>query len=438
MMNTAKRRRVTVCTIILIVVATASLSAVDYDFGLNLRNSTAFIKTPQESSAALSQLDSAAAWFELANPISKDGRVSLSGQMAYEYTNERAYLFNLDYFRLSTWVPGLFGAKSVLELNAGRFQFSDASGYIMNHTADGLKIRFIMPSATLALSGAYTGYLLNPKSNVRMTTSDWSEKNDEEANVFGPSRLIADATLSFGDLGKIQNFSVYAIGQFDMRKGGTESTINTQYLGITLTRLHGTNLYGNFLFNAEYGQLITPNEDDRQVVGFMTGWNLKYIREDWKGSRFNFTLLAAPPDFSTDLIPGIEVGLVGYLPVNQPNLGINVSPQMNSLGLAELTYSIRPFMDSANGSASRLQAEIGGRMYFRTWTVQLNWIETDPASDSFYVGSEIEGGFQWRIFSDVGMGFNGSAFIPSVSPFGAVIKDMDPLWTVRLDVSISL
>ncbi len=420
------------------ILAGAALSAADFDFGATLHNGTAFEKQVQGENAALNQQDSAALWFETGAPFSGSGRISLAGQLAYEFTNNRAMLFNLDYFRVFGWMPGALGTTSVLEFTAGRFPFADPSAMILNHTADGVKVRALYPSFVLDFSGAYTGLLLNPKSEIRMTAEDWSDKANETDNAFGPKRIIADATISFLDLGGVNNLSLYGIAQFDGRSGSKSTKIDTQYLGISVSRLIGSNAYSDFFFNAEMGQIKAPDQKTRLTAGFLTGMKLKYIREDWKASLFEFGLLAAPPDFDTSLIKGVNVGVIGYLPVSQPSLGINVSPQMNALALAEAKYSFRPFMGSANLAASRFQADIAGRAYFRTWSVGVNWIGTDPASDSLFIGSELECGFNWRILSDVGIGLDSAVFLPASGSAGAVVSGMDPMWTVRLDLSVSL
>lgn len=417
----------------LLFLTAAGLSAADYDYGATFHNSSAMEKQVAGQDAELDQLDSVAGWFEIAAPQPNGGRLSLAGQVAYEYADDRPFLVNLDYFRVYGWMPGALGGNSVLDYTVGRFVFTDPSGYIMNHTADGAKVRLSSPSMVFELSGAYTGLLLNPKSDIRMSAADWSEKEDESNNFFGPRRVVANAAFTFPNLGKLQNLAVYAVGQFDMRPESDQVKINTEYLGLSVSKLYGSNVYGSFFLNAELGQIKNPDADTRMVAGMLLGVNLKYIRADLKGSRFEFLLLAAPPDAATDLISGINVGVVGYLPVSQPSLGINVQPQMNGLGLVELKYSMRPFMDSSDSIASRFQAEVAGRGYFRTWSVGVNWIGTDPGSDSLYLGTEIEAGFTWRILSDVGVGLDSAVFLPA-----SVVSETDKLWTIRMDVSVSL
>ena len=168
-------------------------------------------------------------------------------------------------------------------------------------------------------------------------------------------------------------------------------------------------------------------------MGALLDISLKYLREDWLNSRFFFRLLAAPPDFSLGILSdNIDFDLCGYIPVSQPDLGETVTPQLPGLGMIELGYSLRPFTKSRSEAMSRFQIGVAERLYFRTYVTRVNWIETDPNSDSIFMGAETEFKAAWRIFSDLGVGFTGAFFIPG----GAVLSD-DILWSVGLELSIS-
>ena len=302
---------------ILFILPIIAIHAVDLDGGINLRNATAIEKTESGGDAELDQLDSAALWFD-ASSASGEGRIlSLSGQGSYEYADDREYLFNIDHLKTSAWMPGTLGNNAVLELDAGRFLFADPSAFIVKHVADGLRFRMLKPGMSFELSGAYTGLILNPKSDIRMTGTDRADENDEDNTFFGPRRAFAGATLSFPNAGRYENVSVYAYGQFDLREGDDDIEIDTQYLGISTTKLHGSSLYGDFFFNAEFGQIRNPVEDTRNIAGFLLGMGLRWYRENLKSSRLAFRVLAAPPDYATDMIEGVTVASAGYLPVSE-------------------------------------------------------------------------------------------------------------------------
>ncbi|HPS44255.1 MAG TPA: hypothetical protein PK542_07185 [Treponemataceae bacterium] len=419
---------------ILFILPINAIHAVDLDAGINLHNATAIEKTESGGDAELDQLDSAALWFD-ASSASPEGRVlALSVQGSYEYADDRAYLFNVDHLKASAWMPGAIGNDGVLELDAGRFLFADPSAFIVNHVADGVKFRMLKPGMSFELSGAYTGLILNPKSDIRMTGTDRADENDEGNIFFGPRRAFAGATLSFPNAGHYENVSVYAYGQFDLREGDDDIEIDTQYLGISTTKLHGSNLYGDFFLNAEFGQIRNPVEDTRNIAGFLLGMGLRWYREDLKSSRLAFRVLAAPPDYATDMIEGVKVASAGYLPVSETDLAVCVTPELSALGMVEVRYSLLPFADSGNAMAARFCPELSARGFFRTWTVGVDWIETDPESDSFYLGTELEANLAWRVLSDFGVGLDGAIFLPG----GAAVSSMDTLWSCGIDVSVSL
>jgi hypothetical protein len=425
---------------LLVVLPVFGALALDFDMGGTLYNSTGYEKTSQTEDSGIDEVAALSLWFDLAGEGSGGKTWSLGAQVRGEYDDDldNPWLVDLDYLRFNTRLPGAIGTDSILDMSFGRFYFSDPSGMVMTHSADGASVKLLWPKLRVNLSSGYTGLIINPKSDIRMTTDDWSDKNINDMDYyFGPKRVFALADFQFPDVGKISQLSLFAAAQFDLRGESDKSVLHTQYLGVNSNRRYGKHLYETFMLVLEVGELSGPDEDDRFMAGFLVGWDWRYLREDWLKSSISLRLLAAPPDFATDLIPGIGVGVMGYVPMNQPDLGVTVSPQLAGLGMIELGYSFMPLADGGSGSASRLQPYVNGRGYFRTWTVSVGWIETDPDSDSVYLGTELEGGVKWRMFSDVGLGLTGAVFLPAEAPLGAAAPGTDPLWFVRIDLSIS-
>ena len=119
--------------------------------------------------------------------------------------------------------------------------------------------------------------------------------------------------------------------------------------------------------------------------------------------------------------------------MNQPDLGEAVSPSLSGLGLFDLNYSFRPFYNSKSETAAGIQPVIGAKGYLRTYSVKVDWIDTDPDSDSLYLGTEINAALVWRIFSDLGIDIKGAYFLPS----STISEDMDAIWALRFNLSVS-
>jgi len=105
--------------------------------------------------------------------------------------------------------------------------------------------------------------------------------------------------------------------------------------------------------------------------------------------------------------------------------------------MVELGYSFRPFLNSESEIASRIQPNVGARGYFRTYSISVDWIDTDPDSDAYFIGTELEAGLAWRILSDMGIEINSAYFLPSTGSIGAASPDMESIFAVRFNLSVS-
>jgi hypothetical protein len=410
-----------------------ALFAVNFDGGGTISNSTDVEVVQSGEDPGIDQLAALTLWFEL-NGAKENGNIfSFAGQGRYEITDDRYYLFDVDYLRFFMRFPGGVGESSVFEFQAGRFFFSEPSRMILSHNADGLAANFRYPKVNISLSGGYTGLLLNPKSDIRISVADWSDEGNEEAFYFGPKHAFAMLGFTFQGVKKPRSSSLILAAQFDLRPDKDEGRYHTQYFGIQASPRIGKNFYMDFLFIFQTGEIYQTDEDPRFVMGTLLGFSFKILRETWLNSNISFRLLAAPPDFSLGLLNGVDFDICGYIPISQPELGVTVTPQLSGLGLLELAYSFRPFSGSHSGMASRFQIGIAGRSYLRTSNLRVNWIETEPDSDSVYLGTEIEANAAWRMFSDVGLGFVGAVFIPG----GAALNKDDVFWSMGLDLSVS-
>ena len=71
--------------------------------------------------------------FEAYNESESGTNGLFTAQGRYEYTDERAYLFDVDILKLSGTFPGAAGNNSVLEASGGRMFFSDPTGMVICH-----------------------------------------------------------------------------------------------------------------------------------------------------------------------------------------------------------------------------------------------------------------------------------------------------------------
>ncbi|MDX9802342.1 MAG: hypothetical protein RBT69_13510, partial [Spirochaetia bacterium] len=384
--------------------------------------------------AGLEQLNTLTLRFDAYTEAETGANGTFTAQGRYEYTDERSFLIDAEILRLKGTFPGAMGETSIFEGSAGRFFFSDPSGMILAHTADGASLRLMYPKVRLHASGGYTGLLINPSSDIRMTGMDLSEKDLEiDDNFYGPKRAFGQFSLTFPELWWLNSLSLFTLAQFDLRDEDEGAVMNTQYLGVQTQRSYGKNLYQDLFLILQSGQIKDPDTEDRVGYGVLLGLRLRYLKEDFYGSRFEFRALGAPPNIATDDLSDNLPGILGFVPMNQPDLGESVSPDLSGLGLLDLNYSFRPFYKNSSETAAGIQPEIGAKGYLRTYAVTVDWIDTDPDSDSLYLGTEINAALVWRIFSDLGIDIKGAYFIPS----NTISDEMDAIWSLKFNLSVS-
>jgi hypothetical protein len=405
-------------SIVLIVTCLALVAggafAVDFDYGVNLDTSTlgssGVIDTTYYSQYK------AAIWGDLFQATDTGGSLDLVGQASYRYTVQRPYIVDLDLLRFTGLFPQAFGAGTAVELKAGRLTFSDATRLILDQTLDGVQVSLQFSGFQVMLAGAYSGFILNPSSNVRISQLDWSEANDNTV-FFGPKRIITQAFV--GNDG----FAVQALAQFDMRGANSGNTVNTQYLGIVGVPRLSPNLYLDYHFTASYGQ-STQNGSTTNIISVLGGLGLRFYAEQLADSRAFAKVTYATGSTPLVLLTN-NLSVDNFTPISQPTIGLAFSPQLANLLYLDLGYSLRPFAGNPSVILSNIEPLVGARIFFRdpvpylvTGTAADILVQDlNPSSNALYLGTEITAGVKARLFSDLGLSVVGGMFLPSSDAF---------------------
>lgn len=414
----------------LLLGATVSISALEWDWGGELANTSGYLFADE---GELTQEDRLSLWID--GEMKRDmSTLGFRAQASYLFTQDRAYLLDLDELSLMGSFPAALGSSSMVQASIGRFGFSDPTGYILMHTADGASVKLLFPRVHFEIDGAYTGLLLNPSSDIRLSAIDLSEKSDEEDNTFGPKRLFTQGKVSFIDVGKrLQNWVLFGLAQFDLRDPeGSEETIDSQYWGTLLSYKLGRYLYHDGFLVVGTSQISSV--EDTEKVSLLTGFTSRYLRKDWHDSKIAFYGLVATPDAPVeDIDIGFDMpfGLSKFRPMNKPTLGLVVDPTLDSLMYTGLSYSLRPFLNGTSPLMGRLRPSLGGRAYFRIYEWNADWMELEGGADSWFVGTEYDAGFTWDILSDLSAGLTGAVFVPG----SAWVEDGDADFMVRFELS---
>lgn len=427
-------RRITLAAA-LAALAAGGAMAIDVDYGATLDSST-LASGGVVDTTYYSQYK-AAAWGELYQQRDKGGSLDLIGQASYRYTDQRPYIVDLDLMRFTGLFPQALGPGTAVELKAGRFEFSDATGLILDQTLDGAQLSFEFSGFQLRLAGAYSGLILNPSSNVRISADDWSDANNNSV-FFGPKRVIGQVYLGS------ESFAVQALAQFDMRGSGAQELVNTQYLGIAGVPRLTPNLYLDYHLTGMYGQ-STLSGSTTKLVSALAGLGFRLYAENLADS-MAFAKLTYATGFTPVVLLTNNFSVDNFLPISQPTIGLAFSPQLANLLYLDTGYSFRPFVGNSSASLSAIEPLVGLRVFFRdpvpliVTGVPADILVNDlnPGSTSLYLGTEITAGVNARILSDLGLSVIGGMFIPSSGGSNAFTSARGLGYVLKIDASVAL
>jgi hypothetical protein len=357
-----------------------------------------------------------------------------------------SYLLDLDNIELSVQMPGLLGASSFVGFGLGRFFAADISGAVVGHGMDGLSFEFGWPSVSMSGILGYTGLLLKPSSFILISKADTLDTDDPDM-LFGPPRLVGSLEIEFPELLLRQDLRFTAAFQQDLRDGAdlaaegetdenlTGGLVNTQYWGVSLSGPLFFPLYYDAFFYLGTGSTLSYLADSGSPTGrsyqpaafisFATGGTLVAFFEELLFSQIELTFLytSGDEDYS-GFIDGNAAGFAeAFTPISHPSLSRVYSPLLGNLYLGQASYSIRPFSWIRQPFFENIQLLVSGLAFFRpTLGPIADPTGLNPASDSPFLGVEIDGELNFRPFSDLGFALTFGLFIPDTrSPNGAFL-----------------
>ncbi len=424
-----------VLVLAILVLISVHAFALEGDFGVTLDSST-FLSSGVVDASAQSEYR-AAVWGELFQETDRGGSLDLIAQGSYRYTADRPFIVDLDLLRFTGLFSSALGTGTAVELKAGRLNFSDATKLILDHTLDGVQINLLFSGFQIRLAGAYSGFLLNPSSNVRISEEDRTEVNANSV-FFGPKRIVTQAF--FGSDG----FAVQALAQFDMRGNTGTEIVNTQYLGIAGTPRLSANFYLPYHLTASYGQSTVGNKTTN-LISALAGLGLQFYAEELAASRAHVQVTYAT-GFTPVVLLLNNFSFNNFLPISPPTIGLAFSPRLANLLYVDVGYSFRPFAGNSSSLLSNIEPLVAARVFFRdpvplllTGTpaeVLVN--DLNPTSTALYLGTEIEAGVVARLFSDLGLSVRGAVFLPSTGSSAAFTSNRGVGFAMKIDVSAAL
>ena len=395
----------TVAIGIVLLFVTAALPAQELTWGgtIDGTGSARFADHLDETDTAVSLTNSL--WLKSLILPSDNSAVEVDVQPSYTWTDERPYLVDLDRALADVRVSGLGGSSAVLRGKVGRFFTADASGTILSHTIDGADLTVSTPLTRTRVAAGYTGLILNPVSNIRMSATDEADAGDDEV-FFGPRRVIILGEFTFPGLLMRQSVTGAIIAQWDLRdadEDAGEDTLNSSYNGL---RVSGPLAQGLFQDVSLY---LSPSAREtsgytEQQVGLLASARLRYFRPDWNSSRMSLRGV---------VISGVGDSEDNFYTISSGQAGTITDLPLINVTYGELSYGIRPFAGAASRTVRDIQATVTGRTILRASTDQpVDSFAANVSDNGRYVGSEASLQLGWRATSDIGTSVTAGAFFP--------------------------
>jgi hypothetical protein len=397
-MNTALRL---IALILLGLLLTLGLGATDWDWGGSLDNASTLYMTAGSGGFASDgvQKDKLALWVQA--QFSPSLALAAQGSYLISYDSRSSspflpYLFDVDYLTVE-WTnrPNLRGT-------AGRFVIADFSRLVLNHTLDGLQVRWDLPVLSLIASVGTSALLLKPVSQIILSGSDAADLLDNSAYLAAP-RLAQAVTAVFPQLFARQDLTVALLAQEDLRAA---NQLHSFYLGAGLNGpLVASLYYDGFLYFETGSWQNTP------IVAFLGGLGMRYYIEKLLSSRLELRgiIASGDADNKTFFDGNTADNSTLFLPISRQDTGLAFDPQLSNLLLLEASYSLKP--------VESLQTVLKAQAFLRPSGGAVLETGLDPVSTARYLGTQLEAIVNFRPWSDLGLALTLGAFLPSAEAF---------------------
>ncbi|MFP4303137.1 MAG: hypothetical protein ACLFQZ_13995 [Spirochaetaceae bacterium] len=428
-----------------------------FDWGGSLTNSSQFENQPEDSDEDEFYQENTLSLY-LSTPVGENSE--FSADAAYTFSTDRAFLLQLRQAHVTRTVRPDSGV-SRFRTRIGRFYSTDPTGEVLRHPLDGVRLGFAWPGLELGLTAGYTGLLQQPVGNVSLSKLD--QVDDEDEDLFAPSRLIGQINASMPELFLGQSVDVALLFQEDLRDpddgdliepgvGTAEPTrgglVDTQYAVLSVNGPLQSNFYYTVYGIANTGRTLSFVEDDDSDTGqayeykpFLAGLfgaKLDYFLPDFFSSRASLfgRLGTGDKDYNSYTEGNTDGKANLFTPITAASAGEVFGIEPGNSAHIGVSYSVQPFSDSPNGWLKRLQGELSGYSFFRTAGEGVTSVSAvDSGTSERYLGSEIDFAVRARPYSDFGIGFTTGLFFANSSAMFDEANDVD--WIARLDASLS-
>lgn len=429
-----------------------ALGAVAFDWGGTLDNTTG-VQAPAAGVEQPDLIQRTAVSLWMTQPL---GAFDFRLQGSYVYTPAIPVLADVDALSLTGRIISPEQGPAAVDVALGRLGFSDATGVVLNHTLDGLRLRLNWRSATTTLGVGTTALILKPTSGIVLSDADAEDRASSDWPFTTP-RLIAQAELALIGLLADQTVTIGALVQEDLRPEdsltapGTEAPVDgtgdlvadptavgrtdTQYATLKIDGPVAQNLFHRTYYTLNTGRAFSALPDSDSGTGYsfdyapilahMAGAQLSYFLPALLNSRVRLSGLYTTGDADLQSVFGKNTtdNYTAFLPLTPSSFSEQNSLQPGNSAHAAISYNIRPLLPLG---ITWVQTNVGAVAYFRTaGTGPVSLAAVDKTTEGSYIGSGIDLSVSARPFSDLRVVLASGFFFPNADVMAPGNENVD-------------
>lgn len=447
--------------LLLLLLGTGTVFGVD--FGGLIHNETGFAAggSKDSGSAVIQQLDTFNIWFNSGTHNKVVFHAGGSYTLQFDGSSGLSHIFDIYDFKLVGTFPRSEGSPNQFSFTLGRYQSEDFTGRLFSHDLDGFRFDFTYPALTINTDVGFAGFQFKSSSAMQLSKLDFNDQ-DLASVILGPKRLVGLAEINFTKLFERQTLSISALVQEDLRavfltdssdvlstpieEGETAYTpergglVDTQYFLLGLQGPIAAGFYYDVFGGVTTGRglsYIGGAYSYTPIIGATAGFNVRYYNKEALYSRadLGLTFASGDPDSSLFLEGNTEGRNTAFMPASIVPTGTVFSPILSNLFFLETSYSLKPISFIKSAVGDKLEAGTGLLIFFRSTPAPISTGGLDPASDSLYLGTELDASIDFRLFSDVGFSIAAGWFFPSKAAF---VPEREAAWFVgKITASLS-
>ncbi|MDR2109764.1 MAG: hypothetical protein LBP32_00490 [Spirochaetaceae bacterium] len=324
----------------------------------------------------------------LSSPLGEKADLYLSGGFSAEYGEEWAFLPDVSRFEISLRpLPNL-------GIEAGRFNFTEALGFVFSGLFDGLGAAWDIGGTRLEAGAFYTGLLYKKTAGITMTPQDGAAYSDKEV-YFASRRVVLALNWRIPALFDSRNsLDLSALAQIDLND--TEYALHSQYILAKWSRPLGGGWYMDMGAAAMVEEVRVEGGDDKSAAGFALSLEPFWVPRKRPGDRLSFTFRMASGNRNDTLR--------AFRPLTTQAQGKVLEGLFSGLAWAQAAYRL--------GLPKNLRGELSAAWFFRTDRETYAGPGLKAGSSSPSLGGEAYASLSWVPASWCSLTLGGGVFVP--------------------------